>query len=339
MITLRKRVESAKHGCSISTMNNSVSVVVSTYNGAAFIAEALQSVFRQTHKPDEIIVVDDGSVDETPAVVTAIARGAPIPIKFTRLSSNSGGPSRPLNTGISLARGHIIALLDHDDLMRPRRIEVQLKSISQSPECSMAISRFSIIGNAEGDMKPIWPTPQFSDLKDVLDLDAEFSILDSKAAFLALMNKNFAGSSSNFCFAKESWKRIGGFDDRIRTCVDLDFILKAVFNGPILVINETLFAYRWRSESLNRADTSKTDLELAVVRWRAACARPEWAGERRRALEDDFIHVAKLALRREDLAGVALVLKTFLHSGGLTTARTFLGRIRRGGKHLKGELR
>ena len=320
-------------------MNNSVSVVISTYNGAAFIADALRSVFGQTHQPDEIIVVDDGSADETPAVVAAIANGAPIPIKFTRLSTNSGGPSRPLNTGISLARGDIIALLDQDDLMRPRRIEVQLKSISQSPECSLAIGRFSIMGNAEGDMTPIWPTPQFSDLTGQLSVDAEFSIPDSKAAFLALMIKNFAGSSSNFCFTKESWRRIGGFDETIKTCVDLDFILKAVLSGPILIINETLFDYRWRSESLNHSNARKTDLELAVVRLRTAFAKPEWAGERRRALEDDAVHVARLALRLGDLAGVALVLKTFLRNGGLTTAKTFLSRIRRRGKHLntKGE--
>jgi len=310
-------------------MNNSVSVVIPTYNGAAFINEALVSVFGQTHKPEEILIVDDGSTDETEAIVTSIAQNAPVPIHFSRLPGNSGGPSSPLNKGISHARGDVIAVLEQDDLMRPRRIEAQLRAISRFPECSLAIGRFSIMGNAEGDMRPIWPTSQFSDLTDCLNLEAEFSVPDSKAAFLALLSKNFAGSNSNFCFAKESWKRIGGFDEGIKRCVDLDFILKAILSGPILIINETLFDYRWRDESLNHADMAKTDLELSIVRLRAALARPEWTGEKLRAIENDAVHAGKLAMRRGDLGGVVLFLKTLLRNPRLVKSKLLPGRTRR----------
>ena len=195
-------------------MSPSVSVVIPTYNGASFIGGALSSVFSQTRKPDEVIVVDDGSRDQTSVIVSSIASEAPIPVRFLPLSRNSGGPSRPLNVGIQSARGDFLVVLEQDDLMRSNRVEVQVRALSAYPDCSVALSRFCVMGNEEGDMSPIWPTSQFSDLSTQLDAAAEFSVPESKAVFNALMKKNFAGTNSNFCFTRGSYNLIGGFDER-----------------------------------------------------------------------------------------------------------------------------
>jgi glycosyltransferase involved in cell wall biosynthesis len=71
-------------------MKANISVVVPTYNGAAFIAEALASVFAQTLPPREIIVADDCSTDDTPTIVKHIASDSPLPIRLIRLEDNSG---------------------------------------------------------------------------------------------------------------------------------------------------------------------------------------------------------------------------------------------------------
>ncbi|MCM3874776.1 MAG: glycosyltransferase [Pyrinomonadaceae bacterium] len=298
-------------------MNPSVSVVIPAYNGAAFIGGALSSVFSQNRKPDEVIVVDDGSRDQTSAIVNSIASEAPIPVRFRPLSRNSGGPSHPLNVGIQSAQGDLLIILEQDDLMRPNRIDVQARALTGSPDCSLALSRFCVMGNEEGDMRPIWPTSQFSDLSSQLDAAAEYSVPESKAAFNALMKKNFAGTNSNFCFTRKSYNLIGGFDERITTCTDLDFILRAVLVAPILVINKVLLDYRWRAGSLNRTDMFKTDLELGTVRLRAALARPEWAGKHLETLEDAALSLARQALRRKDLSSAMLVASAFLTRSGI----------------------
>ena len=296
-------------------MNPSVSVVISTYNGASFIGETLSAVLAQTHEPDEVLIVDDCSKDQIESVVASIARESLIPIRFVQLSQNTGSPSKPLNVGVSNAKGEFIFTLDQDDLMRPRRVEASLKALLAFPTCGFATGRFSILGFEEGDMGPVWPTTQFSDISDYIDPATAFSLLDSKAAFAALMLKNFAGSASNFCFTKLLWQKIGGFDESIKTCSDLDFILRVVLEGPIVIINEVLFDYRWRESSLNHMNTRKTDLELTKVRLSAASARPDWAGEQRQVLEDCAVHAAKLALRHGDLPGLISVLNTLLKNG------------------------
>ena len=103
-----------------------VSVIIPTYNRARFLKEALESVLAQTYRPLEIIVVDDGSTDETPRVVTAFS------VRHVR------GPRRGVvaarNRGILLARGEFLAFLDSDDLWLPEKISRQVAFFEEHPK-------------------------------------------------------------------------------------------------------------------------------------------------------------------------------------------------------------
>src|SRR6266576_3496761 len=90
-----------------------VSVVIPAYNAGAFLGEALDSVLSQTYQPLEVIVVDDGSDDETPQIV-ADYNG-----KVTYLRRSRGGPASARNTGVRAAKGDWIAFLDADDIWMP----------------------------------------------------------------------------------------------------------------------------------------------------------------------------------------------------------------------------
>jgi glycosyltransferase involved in cell wall biosynthesis len=103
----------------VAPNNPSVSVVIPAYNAERFIAEAIQSVLDQTYEVTEIIVVDDGSADNTSEVAAGYAR--------TRvIKQPNGGPGAARNTGINAASGEWIAFLDSDDLWLPRKTEIQL---------------------------------------------------------------------------------------------------------------------------------------------------------------------------------------------------------------------
>jgi glycosyltransferase involved in cell wall biosynthesis len=300
----------------MSTASESgISVVIPTYNGARFIERAVRSVFGQTQLPVEIIVVDDCSSDATLEILSSLVQSSPVPLRLMRLSRNSGGPSRPLNTGINAAACDLIALLEQDDLMRPSRLETQLQAARQFPECSLVAGRFAVYGNEEGDLRPVWPEPQFNGIIDDLDGEPRFVVLDRKQAFRALLRKQIMGGNSNFFFTKRSWKRLKGFSEKIRLCVDLDFALKATLDAPVVVVKEIITDYDCRADSLFHANTERAILEPTIVRLKHAAAHPALARDGLAELQDAILWLAKGAFVRRDWATLGHVLVPVLRDG------------------------
>jgi len=105
-----------------------ISVVIPLYNGARYIEQALQSVFNQTHMPDEVIVVNDGSTDNGPEIVERLAKDYAI----TLLHKENGGQSSARNLGVGRSSGDLIAFLDQDDCWYPNHLEELLKPFLDS---------------------------------------------------------------------------------------------------------------------------------------------------------------------------------------------------------------
>ena len=113
-----------------------VSVIIPTYNRADLIGHTLESVINQSYRNLEIIVIDDGSVDNTEEVVKAIGDSR---IRYIRHQTNCGG-STARNTGVEAARGEYIAFLDSDDIWVPNKIQLQLASIQMHPHSERVVS-------------------------------------------------------------------------------------------------------------------------------------------------------------------------------------------------------
>ncbi len=105
-----------------------VSVVIPCYNDARFLPRALESVFAQTHRETEILLVNDGSTDDTPRIAAAWGDR----IRYFRRENRGAGAAR--NFGISEARGEFIAFLDADDIWYPPKLELQLALFARRPE-------------------------------------------------------------------------------------------------------------------------------------------------------------------------------------------------------------
>jgi succinoglycan biosynthesis protein ExoO len=278
--------------------------------------------------------VDDCSSDRTRVVVESVARQSPIPIRFFHLPKNSGGPSRPLNVGIEAAKGEIIVILEQDDLMRPSRIEKQLKAVLEHPECSLATGHFAVVGNDEGDMRPLWPVPQFHDLRAYIDQRSDVSVVASQIVFLALLNRNF-GTNSSFCFSKAWWTKIGGFNETVNSCADFDFILRAAEVGPIVIVNEMIFDYRWRRDSLYRRRVARSTLEVMMVRLRAASRKQDWAGETLPAIRYSALMLAGSCLKLGDATAISALLEILArHRGFEAIRRSLQNRARLAGDSL-----
>ena len=117
-----------------------VSVIIPTYNGSRFIKETVQSVIGQTYPNIEIIIVDDGSTDNTPDIVKSINDPRLIHIR----QANSG-VSMARNHGIDISHGDYIAFLDHDDVWLPHKLERQLQLFKEDPNIAMVYSDTFII--------------------------------------------------------------------------------------------------------------------------------------------------------------------------------------------------
>jgi len=127
----------------LDTVNGLVSTVIPVYNRPRMLREAVDSVLAQTYRPVEIIISDDGSTDDSPAVAQELARTHPDEIRFVRKENRGPGPAR--EAGRQLARGEFIQYLDSDDLLWPRKFEVQVAALRQRPDCGVAYGRSRLV--------------------------------------------------------------------------------------------------------------------------------------------------------------------------------------------------
>ncbi|BET68366.1 hypothetical protein ASA1KI_32840 [Opitutales bacterium ASA1] len=121
-------------------MNPLVSVVIPAYNGDAFLRDALRSVVRQTETSWEAIVVDDGSIDTTPAIAREAAAAHPR-IHYVRQDNCGTQPAR--NAALARARGAWVALLDQDDVWAPEKLEKQLALLDRFPNANLLFTNYT----------------------------------------------------------------------------------------------------------------------------------------------------------------------------------------------------
>jgi len=128
-----------------------VSVVIPAYNCAPFIGESLDSVYRQTYRNWEVIVIDDGSTDETRAIL------APHTGRIRYFYQENRGTAAARNAGVRQARGELIAFLDNDDIWLPEKLERQVQVMQGSPECGLVFTdgiMFMADGTRRGPVIP-----------------------------------------------------------------------------------------------------------------------------------------------------------------------------------------
>ncbi len=143
----------------LSAQNNAVSkmplvsVVIPVYNAAKFIPQALGSLFYQTMQDFEVVVVDDGSTDNSVEVVENLAKKFNGRIRLIRLPENSGTPAAPRNRGIQAARGKYIAFLDADDLLTKTALEELTKLAEKSQADVVRLQNNVVLWG--GKMRPV----------------------------------------------------------------------------------------------------------------------------------------------------------------------------------------
>lgn len=201
-----------------------VSVVIPAFNAEKFITKTLDTVLAQTYTNYELIVVDDGSNDNTEKVVNEYFTKNKVCGECIRQENKRIAAAR--NTGIRFARGKFIALLDHDDLWMPEKLQRVIAAFKLMPKTDLICHNEQILQNGKV-------------IKVSQNSEKNYS------SYEELLFKGNSLSPSAVVFRKSLFDTVGGFDEspELNTVEDYDFWLRISRVGKITYINATLGSY------------------------------------------------------------------------------------------------
>ena len=300
-------------------MPSNVSVVIPTYNGAKYITAALESVFAQTRLPDEIVVVDDRSTDDTLKVLQSL-RG-PVAIRILQLERNSGGPVVPMTKGFGQSDAPYIVTLDQDDRMHPNRIERQVGALEQHPDAAAAVGLLVKI-DSDGNRSP---GDFVADSRVRIDAipyrdGVGCRLLDPAGVYAHVLSHGTLTIASSTTFRKSAWQAAGGFDASLRVAWDSDISLKLTAVGPLAYIPDPIGDYRLHAANTSAQGTTTLREVLAL---------------KQRHFDRPLHPIDREGLRRELRDGYFGLAYTESNRGHLVAAWKALGGARRNGMNRK----
>ncbi|MFP5307675.1 MAG: glycosyltransferase, partial [Gammaproteobacteria bacterium] len=203
-----------------------VSVVLPTFNRARTLPRAIASVLAQGETSLELIVVDDGSTDDTERVVAALQDSR---VRYVRRSGN-GGPAAARNAGLALARGEYIGFQDSDDEWLPLKLEKQLAALrSAPPQVGLALC-----GQLRWDTRTLWYLPAH----------ARTGVRNGRLREEILHN-NFALTPS-WLLRRKVVEELGGFDETLPMLEDWEWLIRYTARFPAVLVDEPLMMV-WES--------------------------------------------------------------------------------------------
>ena len=211
-----------------------ISIVLPTYNRAIFILDALESVWRQSYRPLEVHIVDDGSEDNTRQVVESW-RSFHLSSAFTvnYVYQSNLGVSAARNKGTALANGEFIFYLDSDDVLHPRLFESTIRLLHMYPQHNIASFGYREFQGAPSFRQDLMEHGEFP---TSVDLSLKY---------------RFTGLIWTYLFRREVIRRNGPWDERMTHFEDLEYLLRMSSRdaSDVLGVDEVLIGYRNHSSS------------------------------------------------------------------------------------------
>ncbi len=287
-----------------------ISVIIPTHNREKFIGAAIQSVFNQTWKDFEIIVVDDGSVDNTKDLIHSYHSE-----KIAYINLKQGGPGWARNNGIGRAKGDVVAFLDSDDIWEPNKLELQMGVMAGDPQIKMVLSNFKFIDPVDNILNE-------SGVNEAYSYDGQFlkDYLDGRLPVY----------TSTVMVKRDVFDNVGLFDEQHMIAEDLDLWIKIAAHFKVGYLHKPLTHIRKHSGNISGASRKKTYFAATIMiarnreNIRSAGLSPEkylarfynLAGNQARKEKDHggAISCFKKAIQTcpTDIAGYSGLLKTLL---------------------------
>ncbi|RYY67224.1 MAG: glycosyltransferase [Chitinophagaceae bacterium] len=220
--------------------NKLVSVVITCYNLGYYLTAAIESVLKQTHPKKDIIVVDDGSTDDTPLLCSQYGEK----IKYCRV--DRVGLSAARNAGIKMAGGSFVVLLDADDFLYEEALEVNGYFFDYYPEMKMVSGAHTIV-NEKGE---------------TIEIPRSKTTIQNN--YLSLLQGNYIAMEGTVMYRKEIFDEFQ-FDSSLPVCEDYDINLKIARHYPVLGHDKIIAAYRKHDNNMSGNKEKMREYALKVL--------------------------------------------------------------------------
>jgi glycosyltransferase involved in cell wall biosynthesis len=225
----------------LSMQNPRVSVIVPVYNAERYLGEALESVMTQRYTPLEVIVVDDGSTDNSAAVAQEF------PVQYFKQAN--GGPGAARNFGIARARGEFVAFQDADDVWTPDKLLTQVEYLRQHPEVQYVVARAKFFLEPGASLPPALR-------KDILQGDYVTPLMQTLLA------------------RREVFDVVGLMDPTLSPADDVDWFARANDLGvPMAVVDRVLLHKRLHDDNISLDTTHNLQMVFTALRRSSARKR------------------------------------------------------------------
>jgi glycosyltransferase involved in cell wall biosynthesis len=219
-----------------------VSVIIPNYNYAHYVREAVDSVLAQTYESIEVIVVDDGSKDNSRQVLAGYGD------RITAIFQQNQGVSAARNNGVAHSRGEFVAFLDADDAWQPAKVEKQVSRFRSDQLLGLV---HVAVEEVDADGRTL--------LERTEGLEGE--VADD---LLKLERNDILGGGSGLMVTRNAFERVGGFDLRMSTSADWDFFYQVASRYPVAFIPELLLKYRVHNSNMHsNVKLMEHDMEIS----------------------------------------------------------------------------
>src|SRR5258708_8253025 len=241
----------------------SIVAIIPLYNGARWIEQSIRSVLSQTRKPDEFIVVDDGSTDDGLAIVERLAREH----RITLLCKTNGGQSAARNYAVAHSKSALIALLDQDDIWHPKHLEALVEAFAEhkGPPLGWVYSDFDDIDH---------------DGKMVSGTYVEHPRLENPKRHLhSVLRQGLIIQPSAPLISRTAFEAVGGFDERLCGSEDDDLFLRMFRDGfANAYVPYSTSQWRIHSSACGASDRHDNSLRLYIRKLLDAFPDDLWRG-------------------------------------------------------------
>lgn len=300
------------------SVNPSVSVVVTTYNQASYIEQTVESVLAQTYAPHEVILVDDGSTDDTPSRVARFDGS----ISYIRQKNEGIAGSR--NTGIRRAGGELIAFLDGDDLWEPGKLAAQIELAQAYPNSGLIV-----VDGVEFNESGITRTSLLSG--DYWKGLSENEIVTGNY-YQRLLRRQFICTTSQVMVPARVFEVVGLSNRKFSRANDWDLYIRIAAKFDVTVLKKPLMRWRYLHTSASGPrsvrDFSYLPEEVAVLQHHMRQTRGEQRSQLRQIIRDRIAEGAEdlyyFGLRTDKLFSTRLLLKLLVLSLSSRAAVVFL---------------
>jgi glycosyltransferase involved in cell wall biosynthesis len=229
-----------------------VTVILPAYNSARFLQATLDSIYAQDYDDFEVLVIDDGSTDETPQIAACQES------RVRLIRQKNAGISQARNTGLRCARGQFIAFIDHDDLWHPEKLSAQVKALAEADALTgVCYGNFLIWQDTN---QPVFPDPTVSSSEQLAEL--------SGWIYHQLLLTNWVLFSTAL-FRRNVFELVGKFDPELPPADDWDLVLRASRQFKFLRLQSVVALYRHHGEQTSRKCFTRdfqSDLRESTIR-------------------------------------------------------------------------